>query len=287
MTNWICAQRLPLDVNLAPVMAYLQARSVACWVSEEGGQQCIWLQQTSDAELLEQALSALAKGELQSEQTSPLTNLKSAHVISRLPPVTVALLLFSVLGALLVYFDVRAQWLSWLTFTDVVVRGNALYFSDLSSVLVSGQWWRLLSPMFLHFGLFHILFNSLWVWEMGRRIELRRSGLMLFGLTVFSGLAANILQYVMNGPSLFGGMSGVLYGYVGYILVWQRLWPSRGFGLPAGILGFMLIWLVLCFTGVVDTFIDGQVANGAHLGGLLGGLLFGFIDMLRVKIAAR
>lgn len=281
--NWFCAARRALDVDLAPVVNYLKTQSIPCWVSEEQGRQCIWLQDEAHLEQLHLALQAADAGQLFQPENPAALGSKAA-VNLRLPPITLALLLLSGLGALLVVFDPQGRWISWLTFTDVAIRGNALYFSDLPSVLERGQWWRLVSPMFLHFGLFHVLFNSLWIWELGRRIELRRSGVMLLGISLFTSVSANVLQYFMAGPSLFGGMSGVLYGFVGYIIVWQRLWPARGFGVSPGILGFMLVWLVLCFTGAVDFFIDGQVANGAHLGGLLGGLLIGFVDMLRVKL---
>ncbi|UTA49347.1 rhomboid family intramembrane serine protease [Simiduia sp. 21SJ11W-1] len=291
MSNqWFCAERLPLDVNLAPVINALRARAIPCWVSEEAGRQCIWLQAQAHLPILAEILQAAGRGELEVDseleidsKPAPMPRVAKAR---QWPPVTLCLLVLSALGALLVEFD-QGSTIAQLTFTEARVRGNALYFSDLASALEQGQWWRLLTPMFLHFDFFHLLFNSLWVWEFGRRIELQRSGLWLISLTLFASLGANFMQYAMSGPSLFGGMSGVLYGYVGYILVWARLWPAKSFGVAPGILGFMLIWLVLCFTGAVDTFIDGEVANGAHLGGLLGGLLFGFLDVLRAKLLAR
>jgi GlpG protein len=280
--NWYCAQRLPLDVDLAPLVTFLRQQKVPCWVSEEQGMQVVWLQSEADYGQFQEALLALQASELQVAHPAEIVPRQAKLPLKRYS-VTLSLLLLGLFGAILVALDTRLSWVHWLTFTEVAIRGNALYFSDLATVLALGQWWRLVSPMILHFGLFHVLFNSLWVWEMGRRIETKRSGRLLLLLSLFTSITANVLQYLMSGPALFGGMSGVLYGYVGYILVWQRLWPARGFGLGAGIIGFMLLWLVLCFTGVVDGFIDGQVANGAHLGGLIGGVLFAALEMLKHK----
>ena len=113
----------------------------------------------------------------------------------------------------------------------------------------SGQYWRLLTPMFLHFGLLHIVFNLLWVWEVGRRIELVNGSLLLLLVTLASSLLANFMQYYLYGPSFFGGMSGVVFGFLGYSLVWSRMVPRRTTGLPPGLYIFMLVYLAVGFTG--------------------------------------
>lgn len=285
--SWISAETVPLDIDLQPVIAHLKRLNVPCWVSEEGGAQIIWLQSLHHKQHLDQALLCLKKGELvdfQSPGSSKKLSLDIRYV--KRVPVTLTLLVLSMVGALLIFLDSDYEIVRWLTFTQITRHGNSIYLSDMSSVLMQGEVWRLVTPMFLHFGMFHILFNGLWIWEMGRRIELQRSGLILVVLTLTVSIASNVMQYGLSGPSLFGGMSGVLYGYLGYIWMWQRISPQHGFGLPSGVIGFMLVWLVLCFTGVVDYFMDGNVANGAHLGGLLGGIIFGLVSILWAKIAA-
>ena len=81
----------------------------------------------------------------------------------------------------------------------------------------------------------------------------------------------------MSGPGLFGGMSGVVFGLLGHSLVWSRVVPARNTGLSSGIYIFMLLYLVVGFTGAIDLLGLGSLANGAHLGGLLGGLVTGAI----------
>ena len=129
--------------------------------------------------------------------------------------------------------------------------------------------------MFIHFGWLHIVFNLLWVWEVGRRIEVINNASVLLLVTLVSSIMANFLQYYMLGPSFFGGMSGVVFGYLGYSLVWSRLVPSRSMGLADGLYIFMFAYLAIGFTGAIDMLGLGVLANGAHLGGLIGGLLVG------------
>ncbi|MDN3639528.1 rhomboid family intramembrane serine protease [Simiduia curdlanivorans] len=284
--EWFEAKRLPLALDLAPVLRSMQRANIPCWISEDAGEQVIWLASEAHRAILAQTLQAQSDGILQ----VPLTTGTTATEPSRSAFnwrgcwVTLLALILSALGGLLVYLDVNLQWVHWLTFTNVLVRGNSLYFTDLQFVLEQQEYWRLLTPIFLHFGLFHILFNGLWLWEMGRRIEVRRGAGSLMVITLLTGIASNLLQYAMSGPSFFGGMSGVLYGYLGYIWMWQKYHPSEGFGLHSGVIGFMLLWLVVCFTGLVDGFIDGQVANGAHLGGLLCGICLGLFGVITRKL---
>ena len=98
-------------------------------------------------------------------------------------------------------------------------------------------------------------------------------------------IGANIVQYLAASDALFGGLSGVVYGYLGVLLVARRIAPSPLLAVPPGIFIFMLIWLALGVFGVIDLFLPGSsaVGNGAHLGGLLFGLIFGYI-FLRGKI---
>ncbi|MCZ6501271.1 MAG: rhomboid family intramembrane serine protease, partial [Gammaproteobacteria bacterium] len=164
-----------------------------------------------------------------------------------------------------------------MTFLDFDVNGDEIYFADLSYTLESHQYWRLLTPMFIHFGWIHIVFNLLWVWEIGRRVEMISGSSVLLLVTIVSSLGANILQYVMTGPGLFGGMSGVIFGYLGHSFIWDKLVPDRTMGLRPGIYVFMMAFLAVGFTGAIDLLGMGSLANGAHLGGLLGGLLTGVV----------
>ncbi|MGR3915042.1 MAG: rhomboid family intramembrane serine protease [Gammaproteobacteria bacterium] len=149
-----------------------------------------------------------------------------------------------------------------------------------------GQWWRLLTPMFLHFSLFHLVFNLLWVWELGRLIEARHGALALLGISAALGAASNLAQYFAAGP-LFGGMSGLLYGYFGYLWIQGRFNPAFGIRLTPQVTVVLLGWFALCWSGVLQLAFNIHVANSAHSGGLLGGIALAFLAIVTARARHR
>ncbi|WP_432695802.1 rhomboid family intramembrane serine protease [Marinobacterium sp. YM272] len=200
---------------------------------------------------------------------------KASSRIARVSParvrMTLVLIGVSVLLTLLISFGANDTWMARFTFTDFRIEGNALRYDSLMGMLSSGQWWRLVTPMFLHFSLLHILFNLLWVWVVGQRIELVQGGKALLALVLFTGVASNLAQYLISGP-MFGGMSGAVFGLLAYTWIWDRMETRARFGLPPALMGLMVLWLVLGYTGVLEGVGLGAIANTAHLVGLLAGL---------------
>ena len=145
-----------------------------------------------------------------------------------------------------------------------------------------GEVWRLFTPAFLHFSLPHIGFNMLNLTGLGNILERRLNSWnylwLVSGIAVFSSLT----QYFIYGGFRFGGMSGVVYGLIGYI--WMRGRYDRTFGLdiPQQMIGLALIWFVVCFTGFL-----GPIANGAHGAGLVLGALWGISDAHNAMARAR
>ncbi|HTQ39251.1 MAG TPA: rhomboid family intramembrane serine protease, partial [Pirellulales bacterium] len=74
----------------------------------------------------------------------------------------------------------------------------------------------------------------------------------------------------------FGGMSGVVYGLLGYL--WMKSWfqPQLKLFVSNGIVLFLVGWLVLGWTGLLDQLVGSSVANWAHTVGLLAGMAVGF-----------
>jgi membrane associated rhomboid family serine protease len=139
--------------------------------------------------------------------------------------------------------------------------------------IASGEVWRLLTPIFIHFGLMHIVFNMLWMWDLGRMVEWRRGSLFLGAFVVIVGIASNLAQFVMQGNPFFGGMSGVIYGLLGFVWMQGKFNPHFGFALKKEVVVTMLIWFVLCWTGLL-----GPVGDWAHAAGLLIGIAWGFVS---------
>lgn len=137
-----------------------------------------------------------------------------------------------------------------------------------------GQVWRLVTPAFLHFGPMHLIFNMMWLWTLGCSLEtyLRRVKFLL--LVAIIAVVSNVAQ-ALSGGTNFGGMSGVVYGLFGFVVVHGKLHPRGGLYLNPRTVRYMLIWLVVCFTGLV-----GPIANWAHLFGLFAGGAIGGGDAL-------
>lgn len=134
-----------------------------------------------------------------------------------------------------------------------------------------GEVWRLVTPIFIHFGPVHLLFNMLWLYDLGGLIEMRRGGAYLLALVLISAITSNLGQYAISGPSLAGGMSGVVYALFGYVWMVGRYNPAGGMAVSRSTIQTMIFWLFFCMTGVI-----GPIANAAHVVGLLVGMLLGF-----------
>jgi membrane associated rhomboid family serine protease len=137
-----------------------------------------------------------------------------------------------------------------------------------------GHLWRLFTPMFLHFGILHLGFNLMWLWTLGTMLELRFGGWKFLGLLLAVALLSNVAQGYWSGTR-FGGMSGANYGLFGFLYLRGKFHPAPGAVLSDQTIRGMLIWLVICFTGIV-----GPIANAAHLGGLIAGGLIGLGNAL-------
>ena len=139
--------------------------------------------------------------------------------------------------------------------------------------------WRFITPAFLHFSALHIIFNLLWWWELAGLVEKQQGKFRLITLFLFSAIASNLAQYYLVGP-YFGGLSGVVYGLVGYCWLFGLLNKNSKVRLPHAYFIFLLGWLVLGFLNILPV----NIANYAHLVGLLAGLILaGISSMLSSK----
>jgi GlpG protein len=185
-------------------------------------------------------------------------------------PLTLVLIVLSCLGFLLVYLHAPKEWLAQLTFTPFSITGDKIQFYE-----APGEYWRLITPAFIHFGWLHIVFNSLWLWDLGARVERVMGSFNMLLLFLVIALVSNETQFVFSGPSLFGGMSGVVYGLLGFCWVGPLLQPRWQIQPTPGIMLFMVGWLLLCVFGVVEVLGFGAIANAAHVGGLVSGAVLG------------
>lgn len=133
--------------------------------------------------------------------------------------------------------------------------------------------YRLVTPALMHGDATHLVLNLFWwVWLAGQ-LEKIKGASWLLNASLFTALAAHLSQYFMVSSS-FIGLSGVVYGLLGYAWLAGRLGRLPELKLPSGIIIMMLLWLVVGFAEVLNL----RMANWAHLGGLLSGLLIALLE---------
>jgi GlpG protein len=271
--------RLPVSVNLAGFVELLQRMQVPHRVSEESGEQVLWVPGEELAGQVRGLYQQYPEGDPEQRlQLPPAVQPKAGGFVQQLrdSPLTAAVLLLTLIVAGITLLGDNHGTIHWLSWFDYRVQGEYAYFVPWLDSMAAGQYWRLITPIFIHFGILHLAMNSMWYWELGRRIEFYQGKWLLLGLTLFFGLVSNAVQFWWAGPSIFGGLSGVLYGLLGYCWIYQLLAPNRAYQLPKGVVVMMLIWWVICMSGVTEL-AGAAIANGAHTGGLVAGCLTGLL----------
>lgn len=193
-------------------------------------------------------------------------------------PVTLLFIFLGIVGYISATYFQRTPWFfNWVY----------LPFELTSS---AGEYWRMLTPTFLHFGEVHIVFNALWIWVFGSRIEVSTGSFKTLSLFVVVSVGANVAQAQFTPNTLFGGLSGLVYGLLGFLLVRHFAKPhSMTYILPS-VSGMLIFFMVLSVLGVVDFIFGINVANSAHVAGFCLGLLCAvicYLNPLRERFLAR
>lgn len=182
-------------------------------------------------------------------------------------PVTFSLIALSCFFSLITWFGSVHATLYWF------------YFD--ADLILQGQIWRAITPIFLHFPALgivfaHLAFNLIWLYQFGSAIERFERSRFLFALVLIAGLVSNFAQSLVS-YAIFGGMSGVVYALLGYLVVRPRLSPHYPASVPNNIAYFLIGFMVLSSFGLFG----GGIANTAHYVGFVCGVLFAVV---RAKI---
>lgn len=264
--------RFPAEQDLALLRKVLWHARIGHHYRQEGREQWIVLVDDGQAE---QAKSVIARW-MEGDRFDTLPEVSAAPGAGRqigmaLKAVPITALL--VVAALLVF---GMQWLlPTPTLLAMVIVPESLSANGLGSLqdtLSSGQWWRLLSPVLLHFGPMHLAFNLIWIWVFGRQVEVIDGGWRWLMFVILWGIMSNLAQYA-TGTVLFGGLSGVVYALMGYVWWNARRNARYGYQMPPWLLGLSVFWMVLGLVPLPDAWGWPQMGNGAHAGGLAIGLL--------------
>jgi membrane associated rhomboid family serine protease len=159
---------------------------------------------------------------------------------------------------------------------------------SLVGMLVTLRPWTLITYMFLHADIWHLVFNMLALFFFGPRLEFRLGGPRFMGLYFTSGVVAALVSVLVTPEARIVGASGAVFGV---LLGFARFWPRDTIYIW-GVLPIEARWLVIImaglslYGGVAGS--DSGIAHFAHLGGFLGGYLyFKMLERLRPGPAPR
>lgn len=197
----------------------------------------------------------------------------------KIPPITMTLIVLSCLVSLFNNFggpDPSNEIGQSISRQMLFVNRTQYIESNLDPLvnLKQGQIWRTITPIFVHLHEFHLFFNMLSLWIMGRICErwLGTNRYVLFVL--LAAILPNLLQALapakLGGNPLFGGVSGVVYAMFAFIWIRSLLNPSLGIFVPLPILVLMLAPLAIGLSGLVPNL---GLADLCHLGGLIVGVI--------------
>lgn len=189
------------------------------------------------------------------------------HAAPTRAPVTMALLVVNIL----IFAAMLVQGASlWHTSTAIPLAWGA----NFGPATQDGQWWRLVSAMFLHFGLLHLALNMWALWDVGRLLEQVFGRWRFLLLYLGCGVIGNLLSLVVQGNrAVSAGASGAIFGLYGALVLF--LWRERAQvdrGEFRWMFGAATIFIVLAL--VMGQVVPG-IDNSAHIGGLISGALLG------------
>ena len=209
--------------------------------------------------------------------------------IRRKCPLTIGLIVVSVLVALGTnqVFENNAARESSLLDSLRFVRSTETRdnFADVKR----GQVWRLVTPVFVHYGVMHLIFNMWLMYALGGQIEDRlgwgKFSLFVLLAAVLSNLGQAWTAQSLGHLGLFGGMSGVGYAVFGYLWMKVKFDPGAGYQLDKLNVFILMAWLVLCILREFPPFDSllgmlPKAANTAHVVGLVVGISVGYAPLL-------
>jgi rhomboid protease GluP len=143
-----------------------------------------------------------------------------------------------------------------------------------SRLVAAGQWWRLLTCVFVHIGIIHFLFNMYALLSVSSFVEEEIGAARYLSLFLLSGLGGSAASYLLHVRVISAGASGAIFGLIGFSISYFR---RQGGVRARDIQGFMLRWALYAF--IFGFFV--RADNFAHAGGFAAGFLLGSLMEIR------
>ena len=174
------------------------------------------------------------------------------------------------------FFFLSVLWFLYVTITFGTTENNTILYQNgaiLGNCFTPAEWWRLISPIFAHIGVPHLVSNMVLLLTLGTLIEKIIGHLKFSLLYIISGVGGNLAVILLNPDTITAGASTALYGLLGFLFI--QLFNKHNKLLRN--IGFSYIGLIAI--NIFYTFTNPNVSLVGHLGGFITGILFGLLEL--------
>ncbi|MBQ9549895.1 MAG: rhomboid family intramembrane serine protease [Lachnospiraceae bacterium] len=247
------------------------AREELSWIIDLSSKRlCIFDNQVADFDNLRPGLEELLAVEGRDSRTT-IAGVLSDFFLRNKAPATLMLILINII--VFVFLSLLGSTLD----THFMIEHGAM---SLDRIMANYEWYRLFTAVFLHFGLEHLSANMLALWVFGERVEKAVGKGRFIAVYLLSGYIGNavslLISYLSGSDVVSAGASGAVFGTIGALFAIVIKNRGRYADLTGGRAVLLVLYSV--FSGFAGEGID----NAAHIGGLVTGLLLGFI-LYRVR----
>lgn len=160
-----------------------------------------------------------------------------------------------------------------LVFLLLELNGGSENYSTLvefgakfNPLILEGEWWRFISPIFIHIGFLHLFMNTLGLYFLGTAVEKIYGSFRFFWIYLFAGVIGSIASFAFS-PNLSAGASGAIYGCFGALLYMGLIYPKLFFRtLGRNVITILGLNIIISFTVP-------SIDMAGHIGGLIGGFV--------------
>ena len=281
----IKAASLGIDIDLLSYSQFLKQQGLRHRIVEESGMQAIYVESSIEVQFIQQSLEKFINGK-EIEQSERARSSGSAISIKRIiysiltafiqSPITIILIVICLTVAAISSLGAAASRVDFMFYPLIDSSSLSALIGDINSLGVA---FGTLAPMFLHFGELHLVFNLLWLWYFGKQLESLQPAGMFIALVVLTSFVSNTTQYMAIEYNNFGGMSGVVYGLLGYTWIIHSLMPRSYLLINTNMFIFFVLALVL-----MEVVASSWIATAAHVGGLVSGVAIGIATVLFYRL---
>ena len=169
-------------------------------------------------------------------------------------------------------------WFGYITLKYGTTTSNTVLYENgaiLGEYFTPNEWWRLITPIFVHIGVDHLISNMILLISLGPIIESTIGRTKFLLLYLLSGVGGNLAVLYFNPDVLTAGASTALYGLFGFLLI-------QTFNRQNAVLrNISSTYITIIVINLIYTFTNTHVSVVGHLGGLIAGAIFGLSELNR------